>query len=116
MLSPETARAVRKMLEMAVGPEGTAPAARIPGYRVAGKTGTAYKIKNGQYVKEYVASFVGFAPVSDPRIVVAVMIDEPAGAALRRSSGRAGVRARSPRVHCARCRSRPMHRSSRAAK
>ena len=50
-----------------------------PGYRVAGKTGTAYKIKNGQYVNEYVASFVGFAPVSDPRIVVAVMIDEPAG-------------------------------------
>jgi cell division protein FtsI (penicillin-binding protein 3) len=71
---------MRKMLEMAVGPEGTAPAARIPAYRVAGKTGTAYKIKNGQYVKEYVASFVGFAPVSDPRIVVAVMVDEPAGA------------------------------------
>ena len=79
-LSPDTARAMRKMLEMAVGPEGTAPLARIPGYRVAGKTGTAYKIKNGQYVSEYVASFVGFAPVSDPRIVVAVMIDEPAGA------------------------------------
>ena len=78
-MSSDTARAMRKMLEMAVGPEGTAPAARIPGYRVAGKTGTAYKIKNGQYVKEYVASFVGFAPVSDPRIVVAVMIDEPVG-------------------------------------
>jgi cell division protein FtsI (penicillin-binding protein 3) len=79
-MSPETARAIRKMLEMAVGPEGTAPAARVAGYRVAGKTGTAYKIKNGQYVREYVASFVGFAPVSDPRIVVAVMIDEPIGA------------------------------------
>ena len=79
-VSPQTARALRKMLEMAVGPEGTAPLARVPGYRVAGKTGTAYKIKNGQYVREYVASFVGFAPVSDPRIVVAVMIDEPAGA------------------------------------
>ena len=79
-MSPETARAIRKMLEMAVGPEGTAPAARIAGYRVGGKTGTAYKIKNGQYVREYVASFVGFAPVSDPRIVVAVMIDEPIGA------------------------------------
>ncbi len=78
-MSSETAGAMRKMLEMAVGPEGTAPLARIPAYRVAGKTGTAYKIKNGQYVKEYVASFVGFAPVSDPRIVVAVMIDEPAG-------------------------------------
>ena len=57
-MSAETARAMRKMLEMAVGPEGTAPLARIPAYRVAGKTGTAYKIKNGQYVKEYVASFV----------------------------------------------------------
>ncbi|HYM48309.1 MAG TPA: penicillin-binding protein 2 [Burkholderiaceae bacterium] len=79
-LSPDTARAMRRMLEMAVGPEGTAPAARIAGYRVAGKTGTAYKIRNGQYVREYVASFVGFAPVSDPRIVVAVMIDEPTGA------------------------------------
>ncbi len=79
-ISPETARAIRKMLEMAVGPEGTAPAARIPGYRVGGKTGTAYKIRNGQYVREYVASFVGFAPASDPRIVVAVMIDEPTGA------------------------------------
>ena len=78
-MSAETAQAMRKMLEMAVGPEGTAPLARIPAYRVAGKTGTAYKIQNGQYVKEYVASFVGFAPVSDPRIVVAVMIDEPAG-------------------------------------
>ena len=79
VMSAETARAMRKMLEMAVGPEGTAPLARIPAYRVAGKTGTAYKIRNGQYVKEYVASFVGFAPASDPRIVVAVMIDEPAG-------------------------------------
>jgi cell division protein FtsI (penicillin-binding protein 3) len=79
-MSAETARAMRRMLELAVGPEGTAPAARIAGYRVAGKTGTAYKIKNGQYVREYVASFVGFAPASDPRIVVAVMIDEPIGA------------------------------------
>src|SRR5678815_923382 len=65
-MSPETARAVRKMLEMAVGPEGTAPAARIPAYRVAGKTGTAYKIKNGQYVKEYVASFVGCLLYTSP--------------------------------------------------
>jgi len=77
VMSADTARAMRRMLEMAVSDEGTAPAARIPGYRVAGKTGTAYKIRNGQYVREYVASFVGFAPASDPRIVVAVMIDEP---------------------------------------
>jgi cell division protein FtsI (penicillin-binding protein 3) len=81
VLSTQTASALRKMLEMAVGDEGTAPAARIAGYRVAGKTGTAYKLKNGQYVKEYVASFVGFAPVSDPRVVIAVMIDEPSGGA-----------------------------------
>lgn len=81
VLSVETARAMRKMLEMAVADDGTAPAARIAGYRVAGKTGTAHKLKSGQYVKEYVASFVGFAPVSDPRVVIAVMIDEPTGGA-----------------------------------
>jgi cell division protein FtsI (penicillin-binding protein 3) len=79
VMSPGTAAAMRRMLELAVGPDGTAPAARIPGYRVAGKTGTAHKLKNGQYVREYVASFVGFAPVTAPRIVVAVLIDEPAG-------------------------------------
>ena len=79
VMSHETTMAMRRMLEMAVGPEGTAPGARIPGYRVAGKTGTAHKLKNGQYVRDYVASFVGFAPASDPRIVVAVMIDEPSG-------------------------------------
>jgi cell division protein FtsI (penicillin-binding protein 3) len=77
VMRPETARAMRRMLELAVSDEGTAPQARIPGWRVAGKTGTARKLKNGQYVNAYVASFAGFAPVSDPRIVVAVMIDEP---------------------------------------
>lgn len=77
VISPKSAQAVRKMLEMAAGPEGTAPKAQVPGYRVAGKTGTAYKIEGGRYVRKYVASFVGFAPVSDPRLVVAVMIDEP---------------------------------------
>lgn len=75
---PETALAVRKMLEMAAGPQGTAPLAQISGYRVGGKTGTAYKQENGAYqTNRYIASFVGFAPVSKPRIVVAVMIDEP---------------------------------------
>jgi len=77
VLKPETAHAMRRMLEMATSPEGTAPRARISGYRIAGKTGTALKIRNGQYVKDYVASYVGFAPVSAPRLVVAVMIDEP---------------------------------------
>lgn len=77
VISGKTARATRSMLEMAAGPGGTAPQAQVPGYRVGGKTGTAYKLEKGQYVKKYVSSFVGFAPVSDPRIIVAVMIDEP---------------------------------------
>ncbi len=77
VISEKTARATRGMLEMAAGPGGTAPQAQVPGYRVGGKTGTAYKLEKGQYVKKYVSSFVGFAPVSDPRIIVAVMIDEP---------------------------------------
>lgn len=77
VISEKTARATRSMLEMAAGPGGTAPQAQVPGYRVGGKTGTAYKLEKGQYVKKYVSSFVGFAPVSDPRIIVAVMIDEP---------------------------------------
>ncbi len=77
VLSTATARAVRGMLEMAAGPGGTAPQAQIAGYRVAGKTGTAHKRDGGKYVNRYLSSFVGFAPASDPRVVVAVMIDEP---------------------------------------
>jgi cell division protein FtsI (penicillin-binding protein 3) len=65
------------MLELAVQPGGTAPLAQVAGYRVAGKTGTAHKLENGHYVNRYVASFVGFAPASNPRLIVAVMIDEP---------------------------------------
>ena len=78
IISADTARAVRAMLETVVGPEGTAPKAQVAGYRVGGKTGTATKIVGGKYVNKYVGSFVGFAPVSDPRIIIAVMIDEPA--------------------------------------
>lgn len=77
VFSQQTAHEIRNMLEMATQAGGTAPKAQIPGYRVAGKTGTAYKLEGGQYVRKYVASFVGFAPVSDPRLIVAVMIDEP---------------------------------------
>ncbi|MBB5271780.1 cell division protein FtsI (penicillin-binding protein 3) [Quisquiliibacterium transsilvanicum] len=77
VVSPKTARAVSHMLELAAGPGGTAPKAQVAGYRVAGKTGTAYKQENGRYVRKYIASFVGYAPASDPRLVVAVMIDEP---------------------------------------
>ncbi len=77
VFSGQTAREVRAMLEMAVQPGGTAPKAQIPGYRVAGKTGTAHKLDGGAYADKYVSSFIGFAPASDPRLVVAVMIDEP---------------------------------------
>jgi len=80
VISPATARAVRRMLEMAVQPGGTAPKAQVVGYRVAGKTGTAHKLEGKGYApNKYVSSFVGFAPVSQPRLIVAVMIDEPAG-------------------------------------
>jgi cell division protein FtsI (penicillin-binding protein 3) len=78
VLSAEAARAVRVMLEQAVQPSATGPRARIAGWRVAGKTGTAHKQENGAYAPDkYLASFVGLAPVSAPRLVVAVMIDEP---------------------------------------
>jgi cell division protein FtsI (penicillin-binding protein 3) len=78
VLAPETARAMREMLEAAVQPGGTAPRARVMGWRVAGKTGTAHKQENGGYARhKYISSFVGFAPVSAPRLVVAVVIDEP---------------------------------------
>ncbi len=77
VISDKTAQQMRDMMEKVVGPDGTAPFAQVRGYRVAGKTGTAHKIENGRYVSKYVASFVGFAPVTDPRIIIAVMIDEP---------------------------------------
>jgi cell division protein FtsI (penicillin-binding protein 3) len=79
VFSAATARAVRAMLELVVQAGGTAPRAQVVGYRVAGKTGTAHKLNaNGTYAEDrYVASFVGMAPASDPRLIVAVMIDEP---------------------------------------
>ncbi|HKA42433.1 MAG TPA: penicillin-binding protein 2 [Burkholderiales bacterium] len=77
-IAPETARQVRRMLEMAVEPGGTAPKAQIIGYRVAGKTGTAHKLEGAVYApNKYVSAFIGFAPASAPRLIVAVMIDEP---------------------------------------
>jgi cell division protein FtsI (penicillin-binding protein 3) len=80
VLSPQTALAVRAMLEAAVQPGGTGARARIVGWRVAGKTGTAHKLDNGAYAADrYLSSFVGFAPASAPRLVLAVMIDEPSG-------------------------------------
>ncbi len=81
VFGPTTVAQMSKMLEMVTGPEGTAPQAQVPGYRVGGKTGTAHKESGGRYVNKYVASFVGLAPMSNPRIIVAVMIDEPSGGA-----------------------------------
>jgi cell division protein FtsI (penicillin-binding protein 3) len=73
-----TARAVREMLRMAAGPGGTAPKAQTMGYSVGGKTGTAHKQEGNAYVSnKYRAWFVGMAPIDQPRIVVAVMVDEP---------------------------------------
>jgi cell division protein FtsI (penicillin-binding protein 3) len=77
VLTPQTAQAVRAMLELAVLPGGTAPKAQISGYRVGGKTGTAHKLEGRTYANKYVSSFIGLAPASNPRLIVAVMIDEP---------------------------------------
>jgi len=78
VFSAENARAVRKMLNMAAAPGGTAPKAQTVGYSVGGKTGTAHKQEGKGYAgKKYRGFFVGMAPIDQPRIVVAVMIDEP---------------------------------------
>ncbi|UZG46196.1 penicillin-binding protein 2 [Caldimonas thermodepolymerans] len=78
VFSPQTARAVRKMLQMAAGPGGTAPKAQTLGYSVGGKTGTARKQEGKGYAdRKYRSWFVGIAPIEQPRIVVAVMVDEP---------------------------------------
>ncbi|MGX8883905.1 peptidoglycan D,D-transpeptidase FtsI family protein [Methylovorus sp. SPW-M1] len=78
VFSAKTALAVRDMLELVVQPGGTAPRAQIAGYRVAGKTGTAHKLGPGGYLADkYVSSFVGLAPASNPRLIIAVMVDEP---------------------------------------
>ncbi|HQR59773.1 MAG TPA: penicillin-binding protein 2 [Methylophilaceae bacterium] len=79
-MSAQTARQMREMLETVVQPGGTAPRAQVAGYRVAGKTGTAQKVDHGVYVPgRYISSFIGMAPASNPRLIVAVMIDEPSG-------------------------------------
>ncbi|NVD99136.1 penicillin-binding protein 2 [Massilia sp. BJB1822] len=80
IIKPQTARQMREMLESVVsGDHGTAKKAQIPGYRAGGKTGTAYKVENGRYAmpRKYIGSFVGMVPMSAPRFIIAVMIDEP---------------------------------------
>lgn len=78
VMPAEVARSVRHMMEAVVKPGGTAPLARVSGYRVAGKTGTVRKSVAGGYADDrYRAVFAGMAPASKPRLVVVVMIDEP---------------------------------------
>jgi cell division protein FtsI (penicillin-binding protein 3) len=78
VISARNAIAVRHMLQLAAGPGGTAPKAQTLGYSVGGKTGTAHKQEGRGYAaKKYRGFFVGLAPVESPRVVVAVMIDEP---------------------------------------
>jgi cell division protein FtsI (penicillin-binding protein 3) len=80
VISTTTAAELRQMLEGVLGPEGTASEVSIPGYHLAGKTGTANKVnpETGEYSEsKYMASFIGFAPASDPKLLCAVVVDEP---------------------------------------
>jgi len=79
VISAKTAQEMRQMLETVTQPGGTAVKAQADGYRVGGKTGTAHKLVGKAYGNRYLAYFAGIAPISAPRISVAVMIDEPTG-------------------------------------
>jgi cell division protein FtsI/penicillin-binding protein 2 len=80
VISPLVAEQVRTMLEGVLAPGGTASEVSVPGYTLAGKTGTAQVAENGTYSKtKFIASFIGFAPAQDPRLLVAVVVDEPQG-------------------------------------
>ncbi len=85
VITPTTAAEIRQMLEGVLGPEGTASQVSIPGYQLAGKTGTASKInpETGEYSEsKFVASFIGFAPASDPKLLCAVVVDEPSSGSI----------------------------------
>lgn len=78
IVSKETARSLSAMLETVTQQGGTATRGQVPGYRTAGKTGTAWKLVNGQYVDNlYLSSFVGYGPASNPKYIIAVTVDEP---------------------------------------
>ncbi len=80
IIAPSTAAALRHMLEGVLASGGTASEVEVPGYKLAGKTGTASKIDKatGEYSKTaYVASFIGFAPATDPKLLCALVVDEP---------------------------------------
>jgi cell division protein FtsI (penicillin-binding protein 3) len=80
VLSADTAQKVRAMMETVVSAKGTAREAAVEGYRVGGKTGTAKKAVAGGYAsKRYQSVFAGMAPISQPRFVMVVMVDEPGG-------------------------------------
>ena len=80
ILSRDSAAAVRRMLEEVVRPGGTGTKAGVTGYRIAGKTGTAWKFAAGGYSEDkYISIFAGLAPASDPRLAAVVVIDEPSG-------------------------------------
>ena len=80
VVSEETATSVRRMLEEVVRPGGTGTKAAVDGYRIAGKTGTAWKFATGGYSQDkYISIFAGMAPASDPRLATVVVIDEPGG-------------------------------------
>jgi cell division protein FtsI (penicillin-binding protein 3) len=80
VISEKTATEVREMLEGVLGPEGTASEVSVPGYTLAGKTGTAEVAENGGYSEtKYVASFIGFAPAMNPKFLAAVIVDQPEG-------------------------------------
>ena len=80
IMSSDTAVAVRRMLEEVVRPGGTGAKASVSGYRVAGKTGTAWKFAKGGYSQDkYISIFAGLAPASNPRLAMVVVIDEPGG-------------------------------------
>jgi cell division protein FtsI (penicillin-binding protein 3) len=79
-ISAQTATSVRRMLEEVVRPGGTGNKAAVDGYRIAGKTGTAWKFATGGYSQDkYISIFAGLAPASDPRLATVVVIDEPGG-------------------------------------
>jgi cell division protein FtsI/penicillin-binding protein 2 len=80
VIDPQVAEQVRVMLEGVLAPGGTASEVSVPGYKLAGKTGTAEVAENGTYSEyKYVASFIGFAPAQNPRLLVAVIVDQPQG-------------------------------------
>jgi cell division protein FtsI (penicillin-binding protein 3) len=79
VISQKAASTLSTMLETVATGVGTAPVAAIPGYRIAGKTGTAQALTKGVYDGGYVSSFVGFAPADNPRLVVSVVLDHPQG-------------------------------------